>query len=502
VINYAGTGDDAEDGTLPASAFSWWIDLHHDTHSHPRLWPPVSGYSGSYQIPTNEETSPNVFYRIHLQVTDSGGLTKSVARDIQPRKSTITLATNPTGLELRLDGQPVTTPHSFVGVEGIVRSLEAVSPQGAGWVFSSWSDGGTRVHDISTPTANTTYTAQFVGQSAVSIRVANVSLLEGNSGTTAAAFSLTLSAPSAVPVSVAWKTTNGSAKSGSDYTAGSGTVTFPAGSTSRTVAVTVQGDTVVEPKEVFYLDLSAPTGASIADARGAASILDDDGAGTVFFSTSAYQKTENGGSATITVKRTGGLGAGMTVGYATANATASAGADYTATSGTLTFGAGVQSLAFQVPITNDTLDESTETLNLTLSNPTGGAVLGTRSTAVLGIVDNDSGGLLNFGSAAYQRSESAGSVTIKVLRTGGTASGVTVNYTTSAGTASTSADYTPASGTLSFAAGQSSASFSVAIADDAINEPDETVNLTLASPTGGAQLGARSTAVLSIVDDE
>ena len=501
-INYAGTGNDAEDGILPASAFTWWVDLHHDTHMHPQV-PRVSGSkTGSFTIPTNDETSPDVFYRIHLEVTDSGGLTQSVSRDIQPRKSTITLATNPAGLQLRLDGQPVTAPHTFVGVEGIVRSLEAVSPQGASWVFSSWSDGGGRVHDISTPVANTTYTAQFVAQPAVSIGIANVSMFEGNFGTNIALFPVTLSGASATPVDVAWKTTNGSATSSSDYTSGNGTVTFPAGSTSRTIAVTINGDTAVEAKEVFYVDLSAPSGATIVDARAVGSIKNDDGTGTIAFGASTYQKYENGGSATITVTRSGGLGGGMTAQYATTNGTASAGTDYTATSGTLAFAAGVTSLSFQVPITNDTRDEVTETVNLSLSNPAGGAVLGTRRTASLGIVDNDTGGVLTFSSGAYERSESGGNATIKVLRTGGAASGVTVHYTTSAATANANEDYTPATGTLSFAAGQTSASFSVALRKDTVNEANETVNLVLANPTGGAKLGSQPTAILTILDDE
>ena len=502
VINYAGTGNDLEDGVLPASAFTWWVDLHHDSHSHPRM-PKTSGSkSGSFTIPTLEETSPNVFYRFHLEVSDSGGLLQSVSRDIQPRKSTVTLATNPTGLQLRLDGQPVTAPHTFVGVEGIVRSLEAVSPQGTNWVFSSWSDGGTRVHTISTPTADTTYTAQYVAQPVGSIAIANVSLLEGDAGTKTAVFPVTLSSVMATPVSVGWKTTNGSAKSGSDYTSATGTVTFPAGSTSRTIAVTILGDTAVEAKEVFYVDLSAPSGATIADARGTGSIQNDDGAGTIAFSTSSYQRTENGGAATITVKRSGGLAGGMTVGYSTADGTASAGSDYTAASGTVTFGAGVESASFQVPITNDALDEINETVNLSLSNPAGGAVLGTRRIAVLSIVDNDSGGVLNFSAATYERGESGGSATIKVLRTSGAARDVTVHYTTSVGTASATADYTPVSGTLSFAAGQTSATFSVVIKNDTITETNETVNLILASPTGGATLGTRPTAVLTILDDD
>lgn len=163
-IQFAATASDAEDGSLPASAFTWWVNLHHDSHVHPQVLPITGSRTGSFTIPVSGETSPNVFYRIHLRVRDSGGLTRSVSRDVRPRKSTVTLATNPGGLQLRLDGQPVSTPHSFVGVEGIHRKIEAVSPQGAAgnWVFASWSDGGARIHTISTPTANTTYTATFV----------------------------------------------------------------------------------------------------------------------------------------------------------------------------------------------------------------------------------------------------------------------------------------------------------------------------------------------------
>ena len=167
VINYAGTGNDAEDGALPASAFTWWVDLHHDSHTHPVVLPITGSKSGSFTIPRTGETSANVFYRIHLRVRDSGGLTRSVKRDIQPRKVTVTLATNPGGLQLRLDGEPVATPHSFVGVVGIKRTLEAVSPQGSSgsnWVFLSWSDGGARAHTITTPSTDKTYKAQFTTQ--------------------------------------------------------------------------------------------------------------------------------------------------------------------------------------------------------------------------------------------------------------------------------------------------------------------------------------------------
>ena len=165
VINYAGTGNDTEDGALPASAFTWWVDFHHDNHIHPFILPIAGSKSGLFTIPKKGETSANVFYRINLKVQDSVGLTRTVSRDVLPRKSTITLATNPSGLQLKLDGQLVTAPYSFVGVVGITRKIEAVSPQsafGTNWVFSSWSDGRAQSHVFSTPSTNRTYTATFV----------------------------------------------------------------------------------------------------------------------------------------------------------------------------------------------------------------------------------------------------------------------------------------------------------------------------------------------------
>jgi Calx-beta domain-containing protein/WD40 repeat protein len=111
--------------------------------------------------------------------------------------------------------------------------------------------------------------------------------------------------------------------------------------------------------------------------------------GQVQFSAATYSVNESGGTATITVTRTGGTGGVVTVDFATSDGTATATQDYTPASGTLTFNPGVTSQTFTVPILNDTLDESDETVNLTLSNPTGGATLGTPGQAVLTIIDDD-----------------------------------------------------------------------------------------------------------------
>ncbi|HSB57684.1 MAG TPA: PQQ-dependent sugar dehydrogenase [Nitrosopumilaceae archaeon] len=163
VISFSGSGTDSEDGVLPDSAFNWIILFHHNTHTHPFM--EFDGVkSGSFEIPTLGETSSDVWYRIYLTVTDSTGLTSLSIRDVLPNKSTITLDSNVSGLQVNLDGQPHTTPHSFVGVVGITRTLQAPTSQDLGdqtYQFLSWSDGGLATHDISTPSIDTTYTASY-----------------------------------------------------------------------------------------------------------------------------------------------------------------------------------------------------------------------------------------------------------------------------------------------------------------------------------------------------
>jgi glucose/arabinose dehydrogenase len=163
-IAYSGTGTDAEDGTLPASAFTWEVVFHHASHTHPFV-PPTSGSkTGSFTIPKTGELATDVFYRIHLTVKDSAGLTHTTTRDVLPRVSTISLRTSPPGLQLSLDGTPVTTPVDVPSVVGMTRQLGVVSPQtsgGSSYAFSSWSDGGAASHNIDTPSTNTTYTATY-----------------------------------------------------------------------------------------------------------------------------------------------------------------------------------------------------------------------------------------------------------------------------------------------------------------------------------------------------
>jgi len=110
------------------------------------------------------------------------------------------------------------------------------------------------------------------------ISIANApAVTEGNTGTRAASFIVTLSTASTETTTVAYATASyGSATAGSDYQATSGTLTFAPGETSKTITVLVQGDRLPEDNEIFYVNLSSPTNATITTGQGAGTIVDDE----------------------------------------------------------------------------------------------------------------------------------------------------------------------------------------------------------------------------------
>jgi subtilisin len=227
------------------------------------------------------------------------------------------------------------------------------------------------------------------------------------------------------------------------------------------------------------------------------------------FSASTYSVAEAVGTATITVTRSGSMFgpnfAPLTVDYATSPGTAIPGHDYTDTSGTLVFNVGDISKTFTVQIVPDSRDDRSRTVNLALSNAGGGALLGMRDAAVLTIGDDDVGGSIQFAARSFSVSEQAGTATITVKRSGGSAGDVTIQYATSDGTAHDPADYHGVTGTITFESsgpGATTQKFSVPIVGNGLPDGNRTVNLTLHTPSGGAALGAQKTAVLTIVDDE
>jgi len=230
--------------------------------------------------------------------------------------------------------------------------------------------------------------------------------------------------------------------------------------------------------------------------------------GSLRFSNASYSVSESNGSATINVQRVGGDDGAVSVQYATANGSAQAGSDYTASSGTLNWADNDgTSKSFTVPILDDEEDEANETVQLTLSNPGGGAALGSPSAATLTIQDDDaptgSPGNLRFKNSTYNATEGAASAQLMVERVGGTTGEVSAHYATADGSALAGSDYMAASGTVTFGAGDgANKTIDVPLLDDGVEEPLETFTVALSAPTGGAGLGNPSQAMVSITDDD
>jgi hypothetical protein len=206
---------------------------------------------------------------------------------------------------------------------------------------------------------------------APSLSIANAPpVSEGNTGTSLAHFAVSLSHAAGQAVSVSYATSDGTATAGSDYVAQSGTLTIPAGETAAAIDIAVVGDTLIEPDETFFVNLSNASGVMIADDQGQGLMVNDD-VPAISLSDAAVVEGDSGSTnATfIATLSTAGL-APVTVDYATADATATAGSDYTATTGTLTFAPGTTSLPVNVTVLGDVSVEPDETFLLNLTNAT------------------------------------------------------------------------------------------------------------------------------------
>ncbi len=220
-----------------------------------------------------------------------------------------------------------------------------------------------------------------------SLRVNDVSLTEGNTGTRSATFTVTQSAVSGKDVTVHYATSDNSAKAPGDYTAVSGTLTIPAGSTSRTVTVPVRGDTLDESNETFNLNLSSASGATIADSRGVGTIRDDDAAPRMTVDDARVREGNSGlKPIAFVVRLSQASGRTVTVRYRTERRSAIAGSDYVGASGTLSIPAGTTAKAIVINLIGDRRAEADENFNLRLSNASNASL---RDSLAVGTIVND-----------------------------------------------------------------------------------------------------------------
>ncbi|MBB3839834.1 hypothetical protein FHS57_003845 [Runella defluvii] len=319
----------------------------------------------------------------------------------------------------------------------------------------------------------------------------DVSVNEGNVGNTNLVFTVTLDNPVSTTVSANYATAPQTATAGTDYTTTSGTVTFNAGETSKTITVPVIGDVIGEANETFFVNLTnlvvsggLSSSVSITDAQGLGTILDDD------LQFSINDVTVNEGNTgltnfTFTVSRTSTATA-ETINYATADNTATtADNDYTSTSGTLSFAIGESEKTITVTVNGDTKVEGNETFFVNLTAPSNGAISDGQG---LGTITNDDFASLTLSSPAAQNEGTAGTVSylFNVTLDKNMASGFTVNYSTNNVTATTADnDYDDNDGTLTFTgtAGETRTITVLARGDTKV-ELDETFTVTINSVTG------------------
>jgi hypothetical protein len=335
---------------------------------------------------------------------------------------------------------------------------------------------------------------------APALSVDDVTVVEGNAGTTTATFTVSLSSVSSNPVTFDWATAAGSATAGTDYVAAGGTRTIAAGATIATIDVTVNGDVVDEANETYGITLSNPGNATIADGSGLGTITDDDAAPTLSVNDVSIVEGNAGSStATFTVSLSVASGQAVTFGWATAAGSATAGSDYVAAGGTRTIAAGATSATIGITVNGDVLDELDETYGVSLSNPgnatiADGSGLGT-------ITDDDAAPTLSVNDVSVTEGNAgATTATFTVTLSGASGKAVTVDWATADGTAIQPSDYTVGSGTLTFVPGDTTRSIIVTVNGDVDAELGETFRVLL-SAASNATLGD-AVGVGTIVDDE
>ncbi len=340
----------------------------------------------------------------------------------------------------------------------------------------------------------------YPGEPLPVLSITNITMTEGNAGTSNMLFTVTLSTASTTAITVNYATANATALAGSDYTAVNGLLTIPANSTTATITVVVKGDLSIEADETFTLNLSRPTAATIAIAQATATIVNDDFPTLSIANSSVTEGNVGTSNMLFTVTLSATSLAAITVNYATSNATALAGSDYLAANATLTIPSGASSGTITVLVNGDTTNEPDETFTVTLSNATAATINSASATAT---IINDDLPTLSISNASVVEGSNLGSTNLIFNITLSVAAPniVSVNYATADGTALSSSDYTAGAATLNIAAGLTSGTVTVLVAADTITfESNETLSVTLSNAVNATI--STATATGTILNDD
>ena len=349
------------------------------------------------------------------------------------------------------------------------------------------------------------------------VSIGNVTMAEGNSGTTDFVFPITLGAgvtgaQNAQDITLNYTVADGTATAPSDYQAiANGTVVIPAGQNTASITVPVVGDTTAELDETFTVTLSLPAAqvparATLVNATATGRIQNDDTANISFAGPVSQAEGDVGTSNfTFTVQLSNPSDRPISVNYNTTAGTvnpATPGVDFTSATGQITFAPGATTQTINVAVIGDTLSEANETFVVNLSGPTNGAMI-TGATATGTILDDDGQPSLAINDIAVLEGDSGvTNANFTVTLTPASGQAVTVDYNTSDGTATAGSDYTTTSGTVTFLAGQTSQVVTIPVLGDTLDEINEnfTVNLIPATATNATVADAQG--VGTITDDD
>ena len=328
--------------------------------------------------------------------------------------------------------------------------------------------------------------------------ISDVSITEGDTGTAYASVVVSLSEPRPrQPVTVSYATQNGTAVSGSDFPTASGKVTFAVGQMSKTIQIPVTGDSVVEIDEYFMVNLHSAKQAKIADNQAIVTVVDDD----PHVSISDVSAAEGHSGTTpfnFTVSLSHAYDQAVTVNYATEDASAVAGADYQATSGSVTFAPGDTTKTIPVSVIGDRLAESDKYFLVNLQPGSNANIADSQGIATIG---DDEPRISISGASAYEGNSGNTPFTFTVSLAAAYDQPVTVNFATQDYTAVAGVDYLPNAGTLTFAVGDTTKTVTVQGIGNTTPEAEKYFYVNLSGASANAQIVSGS-AYGSITDDD
>ena len=340
-------------------------------------------------------------------------------------------------------------------------------------------------------------------EAAPSFSIDDVTHNEGNAGTTSYVFTVTKTGITALSSSVDFQTVDGTATVGdNDYQANSGTLNFAANETTKQITVVVNGDTTFETDEAFTVNLSGATNATISDADGTGTIVNDDAAPTFSIDDVTHNEGNSGTTSYVfTVTKTGSTALSASVDFQTVDGTATvADNDYQANNGTLNFAANETTKQITVLVNGDTTFETDEAFTVHLSGATNATISDADGTGT--IVNDEAAPSFAIDDVTHNEGNSGTtSYVFTVTKSGSTALSSSVNFQTVDGTATVADnDYQANSGTLNFAANETTKQVTVLVNGDTTFETDEAFTVNLSGASGATISDADGTG--TIVNDE